>query len=134
MNGSDTNNEHDGGFVLMEVLVALFIIGIAAVSFLQIASFSADRAAQLRLEHEMDRLADQILAQERLKPFAEFREEQGLQDGLAWDVTVSPVPGTARPNAEQPELAQIKISVHEAGRLDGRTAQRIVVLPFGQGR
>lgn len=110
---SDIDTASDQGFVLIEMLCALIIIGIASVAFLQISSASTSHMTSVKTEHHSFKYAQKLVDIERMKSTADFREDFG-EDGsgkLNWALTVAPIEEFKESNAEQPVLAKVKVEI-----------------------
>lgn len=111
----DSSGSEDG-FVLIEILCALVIVGISAIAFLRLASQSADRTFQAKTEAATQTMAQTLLDRECQKHFADIREQSAItSDGTyEWFIAVTRPEGYAEPNNEQPVLASIYIRVRVA--------------------
>ena len=126
---------NDQGFVLVEILSSLVIVGIAAIAFLQLMSVSADRTHQANSERGIQVLAEKLLADERLKLAADFGERGGeTEDGrFSWSVSVTPLDSYPDSNTEQPILAQIHINVNTQKPDRYKPVELTLIHAFGHG-
>lgn len=109
----ESRANHEDGFVLVEILSALLVLSIAAISFLSITRDAASFAARADMQFESYQLAKQLVEIERQKFRPDVREETGGRDdsSLLWEVSVQEFNPDASVDVEQPKLIQLKVTV-----------------------
>lgn len=103
------------GFTLLEVMVALAILGVAVVTMIQLTSQSL-RLIKAAGDHQHAvLLADRLLRE--ATPRAE-QSEGGQEGPFAWERRATAVPApeqAARPGVKAPQLLAVSVIVHWAG-------------------
>jgi len=101
------------GFVLIEILLALLVLSVAAVSFLSITRDTISVTDRADKQFEIFQFANQLIENEKQKSRPDLREEQGesLDGNLNWTVLVQDMELSQRADVEQPRLIEIKVSV-----------------------
>jgi prepilin-type N-terminal cleavage/methylation domain-containing protein len=118
-----------GGFTLLEVLVALAVVGIAVTGLLQLSSQSL-RLLKLSGQHVeainlADRLAREVIPEEEIT-------EQGEDAGFRWERKVSLVetPSELDPTSGQvPQLFAVSVAVRWGGNRAVEVATMRAVMP-----
>lgn len=119
----------DGGFTLLEVLVALGIVGIAVAGVLQLTSQSL-RLLRLSSEHvEAVNLADRLV-REQAAPVE--GSEAGAEGRFTWERRVGLVETPRdldRPAGGNPQLFAVSVAVHWGGNRTVEAATMRIAAP-----
>lgn len=99
------------GFTLLEVMVALVILGLAVAMLSGSVFDSLARAARIKTQNQAATLADSILG--RLGEDIPLRTGtiQGQDENLAWTLTVAPWPG----GSNIVPLDRVDLTIQESG-------------------
>ena len=84
---------HSGGFTLLEVVIAVAIIGVAMMMLLSSVNRNLDLAAKSRDAQIAALLAQEMLTDIELEGFPQVREEEGEFEnypGFSWYLSVLP--------------------------------------------
>lgn len=113
-------SEH--GFTLLEVLIALTILGVALTVLFGIFGHSLSRSRETQSRLEARALATSLLAQVRNAPRLAFGERSGhLRSGLDWNVVVRRYGGDADVQAWPAAAARVTATVRWGDRGPGQT-------------
>lgn len=115
MPGIDAAHVAQSGFTLIEVLVALAILGISLAVLLSIFLQGLDRAHESRSESEARVLAQSLLSQARSTANPAIGTSAGKSAGMLWRLQVVPYGTPADRAAWQESAAQIVATVSWRG-------------------
>ena len=93
MTRNEKSPDHSGGFTLLEVVIAVAIVGVALMMLLSSVNRNLDIAAKSRDAQIAALLAQQMLTDIELEGFPDIREEAGEfinHPGFTWFVSVLP--------------------------------------------
>lgn len=113
--GSLSESEAQSGFTLIEVLVALSILGISLGVLLAIFLQGLDRARESRSEAAARVLAQSLLVQARSEANPGMGGSAGKSAGFLWHLQIAPYGSAADRSAWQQSPAQIVATVSWRG-------------------
>ena len=125
----------DDGFVLAEILVGIFVLGLAAVAFLYIAQQSTDNIYRAETENRIWQLSKRLEMVERSQTTGWESEKSGqdISGRFRWEVTSSLHPKYQSGNSEQPHVVIIKIQVDDLNTEMSPDLTRTFLTVRGQG-
>lgn len=110
--------EQEEGFVLAEMLVAMIVLSIAAVSFLQIVQEMAMRTRRIKTETSLSRVAVSLIDVAANRSIYDTSPIEGRDEktGYNWSVRIKPDENRRAQNSEQPSLLKISVEVWKDGQ------------------
>jgi general secretion pathway protein I len=112
----------EGGFTLLEVLVALTILAVALTSLFAIFGNSLARAREAQSRMEARALASSLLAQAETQPTVTFGETSGrLASGMEWRFDVRRYGDDQDTQAWPAAAAEMTATVRWGDKTDGRS-------------
>jgi general secretion pathway protein I len=105
----------EGGFTLIEVLVALTILSISLAALLAIFTEGLDRARESRNEAAARVLAQSLLAQAKVSPNPSMGDSGGRINGYLWHMRVLPFGSVADRASWQADAAEVSARVSWLG-------------------
>jgi|HubBroStandDraft_5_1064220.scaffolds.fasta_scaffold22871_4 general secretion pathway protein I len=112
----------EGGFTLLEVLVALTILAVALTMLFAIFGHSLSRAREAQSRMEARALAESLLAQAETAPTVAFGETSGrAPSGMEWQFDVRPYGGDSDTQAWPAAAAEMTATVRWGDKSSGQT-------------
>jgi general secretion pathway protein I len=112
----------EGGFTLLEVLVALTILAVALTSLFAIFGNSLARAREAQSRMEARALAESLLAQAETQPTVTFGETSGrLASGMEWRFDVRHYGDDKDTQAWPAAAAEMTATVRWGDKADGQS-------------
>jgi general secretion pathway protein I len=114
--------KRERGFTLLEVLVALTILGVALTVLFGIFGHSLSRSRETQSRLEARVLATSLLAEARTAPALAFGQRSGrMRSGMDWHLTVRPYGDDKDAEAWPAAAAQVTATVRWGDRGPGQT-------------
>jgi general secretion pathway protein I len=126
----------EGGFTLLEVLVALTILSVSLTVLFAIFGHSLSRARETQSRMEARALAESLLAQAETAPTVAFGETSGrTPSGLEWQFDVRHYGDDQDTQAWPAAAAEMTATVRWGGKGSGQTfaLTTLRTLPKGRG-
>lgn len=122
------------GFVLIEILSALVVFSIAAITFLHISRNTIDFTARAEAQYQSYQLAKSLFEIESAKRFPRYRAEEGYEpiDRLEWEIVVLEIEAEASQTSEQPTLADVTVRVSSDKNKDTKPVILRSIVTYGQ--
>lgn len=113
---------HERGFTLLEVLVALTILGVGLTVLFGIFGHSLSRSRETQSRMEARTLATSLLAEARTAPTLSFGERGGrMRSGMEWRLSVRPYGDDKDIQAWPAAAARVTATVRWGDRGPGQT-------------
>lgn len=112
----------DDGFTLLEVLVALTVLGVALTVLFAIFGHSLARSRETQSRLEARALATSLLAQAEASPRLSFGDSSGrMNSGMEWQLDVRPYGDDKDRQAWPAAAAQVTATIRWGDRDSGQT-------------
>jgi len=106
-------DRHEDGFILSEILVAMVVMAIAAIGFLQTVQHAATRMQSAKTQNRQTVLALSLMEDAVERGLYDTKNGEGIDEGSAlhWSVEVVPDEQRTSQSSEQPALKTITVRV-----------------------
>lgn len=128
MNGSPVPVSRGRGFSLIELLVAIAILGLSLGMLYQASTGSLRSVGDIADAERAGWLADALLASRDTVP-AQGWNESGRSGDLVWTVQTRPLPLPADVKADTPVVHEVRLTVTWSGRRGSREHVVVTALP-----
>lgn len=115
------NDKQEDGFILSEILVAMVVLAIAAIGFLQTVQYAATRMHTAKTSSAQTILALSLMEDAAQRDLYDIKNGEGFDEksNLNWRVVVVQDSGRQSQSYEQPNIKTITVEVwkNEAKKL-----------------
>ena len=107
------STKHEDGFILSEILVAMVVLAIAAIGFLQTVQYAATRMHKAKTHNAQTVLALTLMEEAAERNTYDIKLGEGVdkKSALNWRVIVTPSKEWTSKSSEQPSLKTITVEV-----------------------